>query len=288
MVLTYALPLAIFVDIVSTARDTLVSDLPLLVVLATAIVGLYCVIFLACRFVFRCSTGMSALWAMAASAPNGPYVGPAVLGFLYGTASGIPIAVCSMLINTTVVPLTIVLISLYADTGALQPEGQSGRAGASPAVPTYTKISGKIVETLKKPLVWLPLLGFVIVLMNISIPALFSSSLALLGHAAAGIALFTAGIVLAAHRIKISPSLVSLVAVKNILQPALVWGIMLLLGYAGPLLSEAVVTAALPMLVLVSMLGVQYKIAETEAASALFVSMIGSVITLGAFIALTS
>ena len=52
----------------------------------------------------------------------------------------------------------------------------------------------------------------------------------------------------------------------------------------GSGLGEAVVTAALPMLVIVAMLGVQYQVAETEAASALFISMVGSLITMGAFI----
>ena len=63
---------------------------------------------------------------------------------------------------------------------------------------------------------------------------------------------------------------------------------MLALGYTNPGIGIAVVTAALPMLVVIALLGVQYQVAETEAASVLFVSMLASLITLSAFIAITS
>jgi malonate transporter and related proteins len=59
-------------------------------------------------------------------------------------------------------------------------------------------------------------------------------------------------------------------------------------GKAGPDHREAVVTTSLPVFVLVAMLALQYKIAETEATSALLISTVGSLITTGAFIALTS
>jgi malonate transporter len=66
-----------------------------------------------------------------------------------------------------------------------------------------------------------------------------------------------------------------------------VWAGLLALGYANPLLSEAVITTALPILVLTAILGVQYRIAEEEAASALLLSLATSLVTLGAYIALT-
>jgi predicted permease len=58
------------------------------------------------------------------------------------------------------------------------------------------------------------------------------------------------------------------------------------LRYTNPLLGEAVVMAALPMLVLVVMLSVQYQIGERETASALFISTVASLVTMSVFIAL--
>jgi hypothetical protein len=48
-----------------------------------------------------------------------------------------------------------------------------------------------------------------------------------------------------------------------------------------------VVTTAIPAMPIVMMLALQYRIAQAEAASAVFISMTSSVITIGAFIALT-
>jgi len=75
---------------------------------------------------------------------------------------------------------------------------------------------------------------------------------------------------------------------KNIVQPALVLGGLRWLGYGNPIVSEAVLTTAIPTMPIVIMLAVQYRVAEAEVASAVFLSVIGSVITMGAFIALTS
>ncbi|MBV8296262.1 MAG: AEC family transporter, partial [Acidimicrobiia bacterium] len=274
MVMTYALPLAIFVGTVSLPRSTLVADLPLLVALAGAMVVVYGVVFAVCRFVLRFSVGASLLWSLAASTPDVPYVGPVVITYLYGPGGNIPIAIGSIVLNITVVPLTIILLARYAGGGEKQP--------------TRADVLAKIVAGLKEPVVWFPLLGFTLVLMGIRVPALIAGSLALLGHAAAGVALFTVGIILASYQVKVNRFVLSLVSVKNIVQPALIWLGLLVVGCTTPLLGEAVMTAALPMITLVPILAARYQLAETEAASAMFLSFAASVLTLGLFIAWTS
>jgi hypothetical protein len=77
------------------------------------------------------------------------------------------------------------------------------------------------------------------------------------------------------------------VLLKIIVQPALVLGGLRWLDYGIPIVSEATLTTAIPAMPIVIMLALQYRVAEAESASAVLLSMIGSVITLGAFIALT-
>ena len=60
------------------------------------------------------------------------------------------------------------------------------------------------------------------------------------------------------------------------------------LGYSNSMVREAVLTMAIPAMPIVAMLALQYRVAEALSASALFFSVIGSVITLAVFIALTS
>jgi len=277
MVMTYALPIAIFLATVSTTRSALFKDVVLLVALAIAIIGLYGVVFLVCRYGFGLSRGMSALFAMGASVPNSNFVGSVVLGSLYGPTSGIVVAISAVLQQLTVVPLTIILLSL-----------DSGQKTALPSDSNSANVRSSVLNAIKQPVVWLPLLGFATVLLGVTVPKLIADSLQLLGDTSSGVALFSAGIILAGYAITISGRILFLVFVKNILQPALVWGGLLALGYKNPLFGEATVTAALPMMVLLVMLSVQYRVGEKEAAPALFVSIIASLVTTSFFIYLTS
>jgi hypothetical protein len=92
---------------------------------------------------------------------------------------------------------------------------------------------------------------------------------------------------LAAYKIQIDWTAISLALLKNIVQPALVLVGLLSLGYGAPIVPEAVLTTAIPVMPIVIVLAVQYHVSEARAASALFLSVIGSIFTMGVFIALT-
>jgi malonate transporter len=92
---------------------------------------------------------------------------------------------------------------------------------------------------------------------------------------------------LAAYKIKIDRSVLLLVLLKNIAQPSVVLGALLWLGYRAPVVPEAVLTTAIPVMPIAITLAVQYHVSEARASSALFLSVIGSIFTLGSFIALT-
>jgi malonate transporter len=279
MVLLYAVPLALFAGTVTTSRAALSQDIPLVIALCVAIIALYGLVFLFSRIIFRVPTSVSALHALAASAPAVPFVGPAVLGDLFGGLSAVPIAVASLVINLAVVPVTILLLTL--DT--------IGRTSlAAKDNEHLAALTTKLAETVKQPIVWAPILAFIVVLSGLHIPQLIVHSLSLLGSASGGVALFASGIVLASGKMKANSHVWLLVFLKNILQPALVLGGLRWVGYGEPIVSEAVLTTAIPTMPIVIMFALQYRVAQAEAASAVFLSVIGSVVTMGVFIALTS
>ncbi|MDB5539710.1 MAG: transport protein, partial [Devosia sp.] len=229
------------------------------------------------RFVFHLSIGMSALAALAASAPNLAFLGPTVLGYLYGASSNGPVALGNIINFVTVIPATLILLSIDS-----QPV-----AGPDGAKPQPVSVGSKIVQALRQPVVWMPVLGVVVVLLGVTVPPPLDSALALLGQASAGVALFVSGIVLASNKVTVSGPVLLLVIAKNIIQPGLVIIALLLLGYGNPVLSEAVVAISVPSQVLIAMLALQYKIAPVEFASVLALTTVGSLVTMSAFIALT-
>jgi malonate transporter len=78
-----------------------------------------------------------------------------------------------------------------------------------------------------------------------------------------------------------------LVLFKNVVQPAVVLAGLLWLGYGAPLRAQAVLTTAIPTMPIAIALAVQYQVFESRSSSALFLSVIGSIFTMAAFIALT-
>ncbi len=277
MVLLYAVPLALFVGTVGTPRADLVQDIAFVVTIFMAIVGLYALVFLLFRFVFRVSLSESVLAALTASAPAVPFMGPAILSDLFGKASAVTIAIAALIINLIVVPITILGLAL-----GKAPIGTTG----SPTT-RRSAFTEKLLETVKEPIVWAPVLAFVLVLWNVRIPSIFDHGLSLLGQTSGGVALFASGIMLAAYKIQIDWTALSLALLKNIVQPALVLVGLLSLGYGAPIVPEAVLTTAIPVMPIVIVLAVQYHVLEARASSALFFSVIGSMFTMGVFIALT-
>jgi len=234
-------------------------------------------------FAFRNPLGLSALRALTAAAPSTAFVGTPVMGYLYGATGDIPIAVGSIIIVVFLVPATLILLAIDAQSPSAS-EAPAGGATAGANIVPNVHVGDKIVNALKQPVVWLPLLGFALVILNVDLPNVVDSSLSLLGDASAGVALFTSGIILAGYRVTLSVPVLVLVSIKNVLQPGLVCLGMLWLGFGNPLLGQTVVTTALPAVTLVVMLAVQYRIAIPETASALLISAFGSLLTMSAFI----
>jgi malonate transporter and related proteins len=59
------------------------------------------------------------------------------------------------------------------------------------------------------------------------------------------------------------------------------------MGYDNPVVNEAVLTTAIRAVPIVIMFAMQYRAAQAKAASAVFLRVMSSVITMGVFIALT-
>ena len=205
MVMSYALPLSLFVGTVHTPRAALLADAALLAALFVAIVGLYVVVFAVARHVFHYSLGASALGALAASAPNFAFIGPPVLGNLYGPASNVPIAVGNTLILLTVFPATVVLLSLEARDRAAQTSTAGVPDATPPVVPAGASVADTLLHALAKPIVWLPLIGIACVLLDVRFPSSMVNALDLLGQSATGVALFSAGIVISAYKLEMQP-----------------------------------------------------------------------------------
>ncbi len=239
------------------------------VVLLISLVGFYLVVLLLGRLIFRHTLADAALQAISVAFPGGNFFGPAILGGLYGASSAVAIGVLSNISNIVLVPLTIVLctISQAAD-----------RAGAK--VSPGALIWQALLQAVKAPVVWAPLLALVLVFIGVSVPSVVDAALTLIGSATSGVALFVAGLSIAAHTMSFGLEIDVNAALKMVAQPALFLGLPLALGVKQPGGHEGFILCALPTAVIVVMLATRFKTYEAEASSTLALTTLLMNITL--------
>lgn len=272
LVMQFALPLSLFVGTVRTSRSELASDGVLLLLIMGSMCLGYLLVYGVAHWVFRRDSKVSALQALSIAGPAVPFIGISVLGSLYGNQSTLLIASASLAMNLFQVPLCIFLLG-----------SASTKAGADSPAPNVLK---KLTDTLKTPVVWMPLLGLVITLLGVPIPEAVDNALAMLGSTTGGVALFASGAILFAQRVQFNPAVWASVLGKNLLLPGLGLLCAWALGLSLAQLGQVAVTLSIPSASVVIMLAVQYQTAEQESASVLFLSTVLSVLSMSLFIAL--
>ncbi|HHL6196094.1 AEC family transporter [Klebsiella pneumoniae] len=270
IVTLYALPLSIFSNMVMTPRHIVMTMGPVAVAIILALILSFVIPLLVARYLFRRDLALSTLQALAIGSPAVPFIGTSVLAFLFGTVSASLITVSSITQNVFQLPLVMILMSVAT--------GDKSQ---------HISFGARVVNAIKQPVVWSPVIALIIVLADIHIPQTISMSLGLLGKASGGLALFAAGIVLYTRSIVITTATIITVIARNILVPGACYLILLKMGFSMEQIKEVVLTMAIPVGSIAIIIAMQYKTGEQEMASTMALSIIASIITMGGFIFLT-
>ncbi|EIY2648081.1 AEC family transporter [Klebsiella aerogenes] len=270
IVMLYALPLSIFSNMVMTPRHIVMSMGPVAIAIILALILSFLIPLAIARYVCKRSLALSTLQALAIGSPAVPFIGTSVLAFLFGTVSASLITVSSITQNVFQLPLVMILMSV-----ATGDKSQN------------ISFATRVINAIKQPVVWSPVVALILVLMDIHIPETVSMSLGLLGKASGGLALFAAGIVLYTRSIVITSATIITVIARNILVPGACYLILLKMGFSMEQIKQVVLTMAIPVGSIAIIIAMQYKSGEQEMASTMALSIITSIITMGAFIFLT-
>ncbi|HGL4548172.1 TPA: AEC family transporter [Klebsiella aerogenes] len=270
IVMLYALPLSIFSNMVMTPRHIVMSMGPVAIAIILALILSFVIPLVIARYIGKRSLALSTLQALAIGSPAVPFIGTSVLAFLFGTVSASLITVSSITQNVFQLPLVMILMSV-----ATGDKNQN------------ISFTTRVINAIKQPVVWSPVVALILVLMDIHIPETVSMSLGLLGKASGGLALFAAGIVLYTRSIVITSATIITVIARNILVPGACYLILLKMGFSMEQIKQVVLTMAIPVGSIAIIIAMQYKSGEQEMASTMALSIITSIITMGAFIFLT-
>lgn len=285
LVLDFALPAIMFVGIVKAAPGQSTAETPLIVAILVGFFGFYLVVLVASLTLLRHSLGEAALQACSLSFPSVAFMGIPIFKGLFGEASLLSITWATVLANLTIAPLTVVLLEMYATRAARQ------QAESKDAVGGEAKLVADIVAALKsslvKPMVWAPLCAILLVLLRIPVPVQIDNMLSLIGSTTSGVALFAAGMIIAAYRIRVNLEIVGNVVAKMIAQPIFMALLVLSFSVSQPLAREAILMCAIPTSAFATLLAPRYGVYETECASTLVLATLAMIVVLPVAIALT-
>lgn len=235
VVLDYALPAALFVSLVQASREELLRDVKLTIVSTVGIMACFMLVYFVFRM-FKKNTGAdAAVSALISGSPTIGFLGFAVLEPIFGTSPSVAlvVAIVGIVVNAIGIPVGLSLMN--ASLEKQNPGSGSKESAWKP-----------VLHALEQPVAWAPILAVVLVLCGLKWPDWASPSFNLIAKANASMAVFSAGITLAAIKITINWQAILGSIMKMIVMPAVVL-VLGLLAHMDPFnLKMLIVACALP------------------------------------------
>jgi predicted permease len=122
-------------------------------------------------------------------------------------------------------------------------------------------------------------LGIAVVVVKIHVSSVVTSSLELIGSATSGVAVFSVGLVLAAHPVRLSAGVLAGSLARVAVQAAMLFVLLRLLLVRSPFSREALICCSFPLATVVVLFAARYKSAQSEAASMLLISTLALAVT---------
>ena len=234
LVLTYALPAALFVSIVKADRTMLFDDAKLLIISLVVLVGLFLLSYLSTYKLFKHTKSEAAVSALITGSPTIGFLGFAVLEPIYGStaATGLVVAIVSIVVNAVSIPIGMALLN-------------AGSSGAG-KVQDGAKKGNPVLEALKAPVCWAPILAVILVLCGIKFPTILDPNFELIAKANSGVAVFAAGLTLSGLKFQLDKEVIYNTCFKLLLMPAVLLIVGLIFKMDPTKLQMMVLAGALP------------------------------------------
>lgn len=261
LVLTYALPAALFVSIVKADRAMLFDDLKLTIVSLVIITALFLWSYFSCYKFFKHTKSEAAVCALISGSPTIGFLGFAVLEPIYGATAttGLVVAIVSIVVNAVNIPIGLALMN----------KGK-GRVDNN----QLTKRTNPVLDALKEPVCWAPILAVILVLLGIRFPTILDPNFELIAKANSGVAVFAAGLTLSNMKFQLDGEVVYNTLLKLILMPAVLFIVGLLFHMEADKLQMMVLAGALPPAFSGIIIGNQNQLYERTGTSSLAFSIL--------------
>jgi predicted permease len=265
VVVNFALPCALFVSIFSFSPSQF-ENIPYVLTLLIGITLPFFAAFFLALVVWKKPAGEAALFSSNSGFPDLAYFGLPVVMTVVGQQGMLPIIVGNIITSIIIIPIVMAML-------------HKGQAQGS-----STSISSILLNTIKGPVVWAPLLGLCLVLLGVKLPSLATDSLKLLGDISGGLALFTLGVLLSFLTPRIDLQVAVVVALKNLVMPAIVVALALFFKLDPTLAKGAVIIAACPAATIGAMFSSQFSVAQDRIPAQILASNVAAIVTMAMWI----
>ena len=257
LVLTYALPAALFVSIVKADSAMLFDDLKLTLVSLVVITGMFLWSYYSCYKFFRHTKSEAAVCALISGSPTIGFLGFAVLEPIYGATAttGLVVAIVSIVVNAINIPIGLALMN---NGGSVK----------------QAKKGNPVIDALKEPVCWAPILAVILVLLDIKFPAILDPNFELIAKANSGVAVFAAGLTLSGMTFQLDKEVIYNTVLKLILMPAALLIVGMLFHMEADKLQMMVLAGALPPAFSGIIIGNQNQLYERTGTSSLAFSIL--------------
>lgn len=267
VVLDFALPAALFVSIVDADRKMLVDDIKLTAVSLVVIMACFMLVYYIYKYGFRkqgVTQADAAVMALVNGSPTIGFLGFAVLEPIFGTNAyvALVVAIVGIVVNAVGIPVGLTLVNAGNASAAAGNGGQK----PNPWQP--------VVNALKQPVAWAPILAVIWVIAGIPWPKWVSPSFDLIKGANASLAVFAAGVTLSSVKIKIDWQATLGVLLKLVVMPAALLVVGILVHMTPQNLAMLVVAGALPPAFSGVIIADQYDSYVATSTSSLAVSVV--------------
>lgn len=276
-VMDFALPATLFSATVQTPWAGIVAQSPLVLVLTGAMWITYAAIYFLATSVFKRTPQDAAVLTLTVALPNYAALGLPILGSVLGEGASTSLSVAVSIACGSVLMTPFCLLIL---------EREKARAAGENSGSTLAMLPVLMWRSVKKPIVWGPLLGVVLSAIGIKMPDLLLASIKPLGLAAA--ALFLTGVILSARKLQLNALIATSTIVKLLVQPFIAWGLVMLLGLHGSIAITAILMIALAAGFFGVVFGNRFGVQSPDAEAVLLLSSVLCILSLPLFISLTS
>ena len=273
-VMSFAVPCALFITIVRAPHTLLWGEGRVVLVLAVTYLVTYVFAYISARKLARLNGAESSVLSLTLSFPNVAAVGIPLLPAVYGSTAAVSDVVAIAVGAVTISPITLAILE--------------SSSGSHDHLAGFARVGASLWKAVKRPIVWAPMSGVLVVASNLTVPTCVDKSLGIFATATAGTALFLTGLVVSAQRFNLKWNVGWSVVGKTLLQPALCLGVARVAGLPLDQTRHVVLATAIPCGFFGVVFGRSYDATPEVASSTLIASTVVSAFTLAGWIVLSS